>query len=158
MTHPELESWPTHAGRFRRSEVSAPVGHGEAAWEEAATRLLHWGVKTRSGFDVESSAPVQPGQQAQVIARLFGLRIVEPVEVVSVVQEANRVGFSYRALPGHPVRGEEAFIVDRRDDEVHLTVRSLTRASDRQPWRTLYPVLLLIQRIVRRRYMRALRQ
>lgn len=92
-----------------------------------------------------------------VTAHLFGVRVLEPVEVVAVVEGPERVGFSYRTLPGHPVSGEEAFVVSRHGDEVHLTVRSLTRASPRQPWRALFPVLLVVQAIVRRRYLRALR-
>jgi uncharacterized protein (UPF0548 family) len=52
--------------------------------------------------------------------------------------------------------GEEAFIVPRNGDDVRLTIRSLTRAASRQPWRMLFPLLLVAQRIVRRRYLRAL--
>ncbi len=59
-------------------------------------------------------------------------------------------------MPGHPIDGEEALIVYRRGDDVHLTIRSLSRAAARQPWRVLYPLLLVAQRIVRRRYRRAL--
>jgi uncharacterized protein (UPF0548 family) len=54
------------------------------------------------------------------------------------------------------VSGEEAFIVHRAaDDEVRLTLRSLTRAS-RGGWRWAFPVLLVAQRYYRRRYLRAL--
>jgi uncharacterized protein (UPF0548 family) len=60
-------------------------------------------------------------------------------------------------MPGHPVDGEEALFVHRRGEEVHLTVRSLTRAASRQPWRRLFPLLLIAQWIVQRRYLRALR-
>lgn len=64
-----------------------------------------------------------------VTVRLFVLTIREPVEVVSVVEESDRVGFAYRTMPGHPVSGEEAFIVHRDGGEVRLTVRSLTRPA-----------------------------
>jgi uncharacterized protein (UPF0548 family) len=54
MTHPELADWPPGPGGFRRSEISAPVGgSGDAAWRRARDELLHWGVKTRSGFRVD---------------------------------------------------------------------------------------------------------
>ena len=79
----------------------------------AAAEALRWKVKTRSGFTVDSSGPVVPG--------------------------------------------EEAFVVHREGDDVRLTIRSLTRAAPQQPWRTLYPALRIAQRIVRRRYLRALR-
>jgi uncharacterized protein (UPF0548 family) len=67
-----------------------------------------------------------------------------------------RVGFCYRALSGHPVAGEEAFIVHREGDDVVLTVRSVTRPAADQPWRALFPVLRIAQRIAQRRYLRAL--
>lgn len=92
-----------------------------------------------------------------VTVRLFVLTIREPVEVVSVVEESDRVGFAYRTMPGHPVSGEEAFIVHRDGGEVRLTVRSLTRPAPQQPWRALYPLLRVAQLVARRRYLRALR-
>lgn len=80
MTSPDASSWPATGPRYRRSETSATVGHGE-----------------------------------------------------------------------------EALIVHRHGDEVRLTIRSLTRAAPQQPWRALYPLLVVAQRIVRRRYLCALR-
>lgn len=158
MTNPDLGHWPPGGDGFRRSEVSALIGVGEQVWDHAAAQVLRWGVKTASGFTVSSTAVVKPGARVEVTARLFGISVLEPVEVVAVVQELERVGFSYRTLPGHPVHGEEAFVVSRHGNEVRLTVRSLTRAAPQRPWRALFPLLLVVQRIVRRRYLRALRQ
>ncbi|NJC21136.1 uncharacterized protein (UPF0548 family) [Arthrobacter pigmenti] len=157
-TAPELPAWPPSDSAYRRSEATAVVGHGDQAWQRAAEDVLLWRVKTRSGFTVGSDVSIHPGQRLIVTARVLGFSIREPIEVVSVVRESDRSGFSYRTLPGHPVCGEEAFIVHRRGDEVLLTVRSLTRAAAQQPWRTLFPALLVAQRIVRRRYLRALRR
>ncbi|MHA7290601.1 DUF1990 family protein [Arthrobacter sp. MDT3-24] len=78
--------------------------------------MLRWKVKTASGFDVDSTSPVSAGDRVVVTARALGFTVVEPVEVVTVVQEPGRSGFSYRTLPGHPVDGEEAFIVHRRGE------------------------------------------
>lgn len=157
MTDPGLRSWPPSDSRFRRSDVSAPIGRGDAVWERAVHDVLRWRVKTASGFTVDAPGPVSQGDRVAVTARVLGLAIVEPVEVVSVVEERDRVGFSYRTLPGHPVDGEEAFVVHRRGDDIHLTIRSLTRAAPQGVWRVLYPVLRIVQRVVRRRYLRALR-
>ncbi|MBN9199793.1 MAG: DUF1990 family protein, partial [Microbacterium chocolatum] len=68
-----------------------------------------------------------------------------------------RVGFAYRTLPGHPVHGEEAFIVHRRGAEVVFTVRSLTAPAPSGGWRWAYPLLRVAQVVARRRYLRALR-
>ncbi|GAA3869756.1 DUF1990 domain-containing protein [Leifsonia kafniensis] len=156
MTNPQLDRWPPSERNFRRSDVSAVIGSGEAMWERVAEDVLRWRVKTASGFAVDSTGPVSSGDRVDVTARLFGMTVIEPVEVVAVVEEPDRVGFAYRTLPGHPVCGEEAFIVHRHGEEVRLTVRSLTRAAPQQPWRILYPLLRIAQRIVRRRYLRAL--
>lgn len=157
MTTPDLHVWPRLDGGYRRSEVSALVGHGAACWERVTQDVLRWGVKTASGFSVDTPGPVSAGDRVLVTAHFLGVRVLEPVEVVAVVQEQDRVGFSYRTLPGHPVSGEEAFIVHRLGDEVRLTIRSLTGPAAEQPWRALYPFLLLLQRVVRQRYLRALR-
>lgn len=157
MTSPELDEWTAEAPGFRRSQVSALIGTGEAVWERASADVLRWAVKTRSGFTVDASRPVSKGQRLAITARVLGVTVREPVEVASGVVTAARAGFSYRTLPGHPVSGEEAFIVHRRGDDVFVTVRSLTAPAEQQPWRALYPLLRVAQVIARRRYLRALR-
>ena len=148
---------PASDPRFSRSDVSAVVGRGGAVWDRATREVIRWRVKTASGFAVDAPGAVSPGDSVIVTARLFGVTVIEPVEVVAVIEEPDRVGFAYRTLPGHPVSGEEAFIVHRRGDEVYLTVRSLTRAAPQQPWRALYPLLKVAQLVARRRYLRSLR-
>jgi len=157
MTSPALQEWPPGDGKYRRSEVSAVLGNGDAVWANAARDVLRWKVKTASGFSVDSDSAVISGQRVIVTAKLFGVSVIEPVEVLDVVEEVNRVGFAYRTLEGHPVSGEEAFVVHRDGEQVTLTIRSLTRAAPQQPWRTLFPLLLIAQKVVRRRYLRALR-
>ncbi|GAB3575606.1 DUF1990 domain-containing protein [Leifsonia lichenia] len=160
MTAPRLRVWPPSETGYRRSESSAVLGHGDDLWMRACADVLRWRVKTASGFLVDGRVdpgPVSPGERLIVTARVLTITVREPVQVVCVVEDADRVGFSYRTLPGHPVRGEEAFIVERDGDEVRLVVRSLTRAAAEHPWRALFPLLLVAQRVARRRYLRALR-
>lgn len=161
-THPELADWPsTQRPRFRRDEATTIIGRGDAAWTRATHDVLRWAVKTRSGFRVSSPGPVEVGARPVITARALGVTIAEPVEVVAIVNENTRVGFAYRTLPGHPVLGEECFIVSRSgdspDDVVSFTVRSLTGPAPHQPWRMLHPVLRLAQQFAKRRYLRALR-
>ena len=155
-TNPASTQWRDHPEGFRRWETSTRLGDGPAAWDWARTEVLRWGVKTRSGFTVSPDAAVRTGDRPVIMAHPFGLSVREPVEVVAVVDASDRVGFAYRTLPGHPVTGEEAFIVHRDGDSVLLTIRSLTRPG-RGHWRVMYPVLLLAQAVARRRYIRALR-
>lgn len=158
MTMPEAADWAASDPAFRRSERSAVVGRGDDAWQRAADDVLRWRVKTRSGFLVDSLAPVRAGQRERIRVRMLGVTIVEPVEVVAVVEDPDRVGFAYRTLPGHPVDGEEAFVVhrDTAGGDIVLTVRSLTRPAPQQPWRMLHPLLRIAQLVARRRYLRAL--
>lgn len=157
-THPGLPDWPASADApYRRFASTTLIGRGPAAWERASHDVLRWVVKTRSGFTVDDAGPVSPGARLTITARVAGLVIREPVEVVDVVALPERVGFSYRTLPGHPVTGEEAFIVHRDGDTVLLTMRSLTAPAPQQPWRALHPLLRVAQSVVRRRYRRALR-
>ena len=160
-TRPAEERWTQAIPGFRRYERTVLIGHGTRQWAAAASAVLDWGVKTRSGF------AVVPGEGTDrralecrsywLVASLGPLTGREPVRVVAVVEEPTRCGFAYGTLDGHPVSGEEAFIVHRSPDGgVWLTLRSLTRPS-RGGWRLAFPVLLVAQRWYRHRYLRALR-
>lgn len=133
-----------------------------ADWEQARSVILRWGVKTRSGFAVDGKRTdvdeVELGKNAWVTATIFGVPISEPVRVVDVVDTPHRCGFAYGTLDGHPVSGEEAFVVHRLGDDgaVILTIRSLTRPAQRGLWRYAFPALLVAQRYVRHRYVRSL--
>jgi len=151
--------WDPPAG-WRAYERTVPPGSGQRLWAEASVAVLSWGVKTRSGFAVEP--PLDPGQVARagarswLVARVGPVRVREPVQVVETVVTDRRVALAYGTLGGHPVAGEEAFVVHRDDaGTVYLTLRSLTRAG-RGVWRVLFPVILVAQRLYRRRYLRAL--
>jgi uncharacterized protein (UPF0548 family) len=157
LTRPADRIWDDRSRGFRRWEQSTILGTGDAVWEWATEELLRWGVKTRSGFTVTPVQPAAAGSRPIIRAHAFGLSVLEPVEVVDVVETPDRVGFAYRTLPGHPVSGEEAFIVHRDGPAVVLTIRSLTRPSDEAKWRLAYPGLLVAQHVARRRYLRALR-
>ena len=157
LTHPADAVWGEQGGGFRQWETSTVLGAGSGVWEWARAELLRWGVKTRSGFSVTADVPVAAGDRPVITAHAFGLSVPEPVEVVEVVDTPDRVGFAYRTLAGHPISGEEAFIVHRDAEEVVLTIRSLTRPSTTPRWRAAYPALLVAQRVARARYLRALR-
>ena len=145
MTRPADAVWTDPGHGYRRWEKSVLLGAGEVVWRWATAEVLRWGVTATRG-----SRPV-------IMAHAFGLSVPEPVEVIDVVQTPERVGFAYRTLPGHPVSGEEAFIVHRDGDTVRLTIRSLTKPGSALHWRLAYPGLLVAQNVARRRYLRALR-
>jgi uncharacterized protein (UPF0548 family) len=148
------EAWPATASAFRRYEQTVAV---RAAWEEARSLMLHWAVKTRSGFAVDSDA-VREGENLWLRLAVGPVAVREPIRVIAVVDDPRRCGFSYGTLDAHPVCGEEAFVLHRSDDDgpVLLTIRSLTRPAPRGMWRYAFPLLLVAQRFFRKRYLRAL--
>lgn len=157
----EAVEWRGRPSGYRAFERSVSIGRGDGDWAAASDALMSWAIKTRSGFDVRSEAGselrVHESQDFTLIARLGSIRVREPVRVVAVVDEPDRRGFAYGTRPGHPVAGEEAFVLSRSvDGEVWLTLRSLTRAA-RGRWRLAFPLALIAQHWYRYRYLRALR-
>ena len=105
-------------------------------------------------FAPDGSALVRPGDSALLKWILWPAKI--PTRVVYVIDEPDRKGFAYGTLPGHPERGEESFVVERRADEsVWLTIRAFSRPSSGFFWAT-YPILRMMQAIFTERYKRAL--
>ncbi|WP_078322589.1 DUF1990 family protein [Mycobacteroides chelonae] len=150
--------WPATPPALRRYERTVTIGHGEHAWQEASQAVLNWGVKRRSGFRVNPEATACEGTEFQISLGWGPFSVHEPVRVVTVTNTDDRCGFAYGTLPGHPVSGEEAFIVHRNDDgTVFLTLRSLTQPAPSGFWRLVFPALLVAQRVFRRRYLRSLR-
>ncbi|WP_328905045.1 DUF1990 domain-containing protein [Streptomyces sp. NBC_00234] len=161
-TCPGEAVWTAEVAGHRRYEGSVVVGCGDEDWRAASEAVLRWGIKRRSGFRVTpvggAGERVAEGGEYRITAAWGPLAVHEPVLVVAVVDTPDRCGFAYGTLPGHPVSGEEAFVVSRSPDgRVTLTLRSLTSRAPRGGWRHVFPVLLVAQRVYRRRYRRALR-
>ncbi|GDY60753.1 hypothetical protein SAV14893_001460 [Streptomyces avermitilis] len=116
-TCPGDESWHADGEGYRRYDRTVVIGHGDAHWRAAADAVLHWGIKRRSGFRVTprsgAGERVTEGAEYRITAAIGPLAVHEPVRVVAVVVTPERCGFAYGTLPGHPVSGEEAFVVHR---------------------------------------------
>jgi uncharacterized protein (UPF0548 family) len=105
-------------------------------------------------YAADGTALVRPGDVARLRMALWPFRI--PVRVVYVIDEPARRGFAYGTLPGHPERGEEAFVVERSaDDSVWLVIRAFSRPAGPLVW-IGYPLARLMQAIYTARYERAL--
>ncbi|GAA3304884.1 DUF1990 family protein [Glutamicibacter nicotianae] len=118
LTRISEKLWNPEPGRYRVWQRQAYLGSGEAFWGQAAVALLRWEVKTRSGFRISPQDKVRSGAKPQIIVPVGPVSIHEPVEVVEVLERSDVVGFAYRTLPGHPVSGEEAFILRRLGSSV----------------------------------------
>ncbi|WP_100520995.1 DUF1990 family protein [Mycobacteroides abscessus] len=156
-TSPCESVWSAAPAGLRRFEQTISIGHGADLWDAAAHAVANWEVKQRSGFRVHPQRTVSEGAEFVISFGWGPLAVHEPVRIVAVVDTDTRRGFAYGTLPGHPVSGEEAFIVHRdADGAVFLTLRSLTRPAPSGLWRRIFPVLLLAQKAFRRRYLRSL--
>jgi uncharacterized protein (UPF0548 family) len=146
---------------YRHVEREVVLGHGRERFERAVTATLAWGVQTGAGIRVRTphrpdAAPLQAGDTVVMRVPLWPRDV--PCRVVYVIDEPRRAGFAYGTLPGHPEAGEEAFLVEHRDDDaVVLRIRAFSRPAT---WlfRVAYPAVLLMQEIYTRRYLRALRR
>jgi uncharacterized protein (UPF0548 family) len=55
---------------------------------------------------------------------------VAPARVAYLLDEPERFGFAYGTLPGHPARGEEAFVVVRSGGRVRFEVVAFSRPQE----------------------------
>lgn len=147
-----LAGTPGGAGTPGRADT--PGGAGESAASEEAA------VGTRRSCSVRVAEPpprVEAGQEPTIFVRLGLFRLPEPARVIDVFEETDRVGFTYETKPGHPITGEESFILTRTpDDRVFLVLRSVSRPGF-GIWHLGEPFVRIAQIIFRRRYARALR-
>ena len=143
---------------YRPLVRSVAIGRGRATFERAAESILRWGMQAGSGMRVDgaSGGAVAVGDTVRLAIPFGPLRVVAPAEVVYLVDEPRRRGFAYGTLPGHPERGEEAFLVTLdADDTVTVSVRAFSRPANWFWWLGA-PMLRLAQEIYTRRYLRAL--
>ncbi|MYT73224.1 MULTISPECIES: DUF1990 domain-containing protein [unclassified Streptomyces] len=145
LTDGHLPSGYAHMDRRVR------LGSGSECFERAGAAVLSWAAHRGAGFTVTPDGPAQEGVDVVVSAPL--LRI--PCRVVRVVRSADRIGFAYGTLRGHPECGEEAFVVELdADGSVWFRVRAFSRPG-RWFVRVGGPVARGVQLWVTRRYLRA---
>lgn len=126
-------------------------------FEGAVGDLMTWRVHERSGLHVRASdRRVQPGTVVQMTLGLGSFGVKAPCRVVHVIDQADRAGFAYGTLPGHPESGEESFVVERRPDgSLAFTVTAFSRPATVSA-RLGGPFTTAIQAGMTGRYLRAL--
>ncbi|MFC6355804.1 DUF1990 family protein [Luethyella okanaganae] len=107
-------------------------------------------------FGPDGTPYITSGMTAVLRIRLWFVPISAPARVVYVIDEPSRTGFAYGTMKGHPISGEELFLVEHReDDSVWLTIRSLSRGST-PLYRFAWPIVRWQQGVYVKRYLRAL--
>ncbi|MET0473122.1 MAG: DUF1990 domain-containing protein [Mycobacterium sp.] len=132
---------------------SAVIGKGRQRFTDAGDKVMRWGMLRGAGIGVQATDDVAE-VGSEVLVGLGPIRA--PCRVVYVVDEADRRGFAYGTLPGHPETGEELFAVryDPATDEVFAEVTAFSRHGTW--WSRLgAPVTSLMQRLISTRYLAA---
>ncbi len=150
LTRANMPSGYHHVGR------TVSVGNGLDRFNEVAETLLGWRMHRGAGVLVRASAePLVEGTVAVLRLGWGPVGVNAPVRVVYVVDEGDRKGFAYGTLPGDPESGEEAFMVDLRDDgRVTFTISAFSRPASMLA-RLGGPLSRGVQRWMTDRYLRA---
>ncbi|HEX9034297.1 MAG TPA: DUF1990 domain-containing protein [Streptosporangiaceae bacterium] len=143
---------------YRHDQWSADLGpFSPEAFDAAAETLRSWGVQEGAGLSVFPGETVRTGATFALVFRLpFGGYVTAAGRIVWVTDDPGRSGFAYGTLPGHPERGEEAFMISRQGDRLVFDIRAFSRPSH---WlaRAGAPVTRIVQLRVTRRYLTAMR-
>ncbi len=144
---------PFPAG-YHYVERSRVVGSGLDDFVAAADALMRWDMHRGAGLKIHSSED-SAVPDAVVVLTLGPIRI--PCKVVYVIDEANRQGFAYGTLDGHPESGEELFHVDYSPTDGTVTAH-ITAFSSPGRWYTRLggPVGRRVQALFTDRYLTAL--
>jgi len=156
-TYETPTSSDAHAPRYALDLHEGVIGRGERDFALAASGLRRWATHRVPGVRVFPTASVVAlGATCLVTFGTPLLAIAAPCRVTDVVDDAQRVGFTYVTLRGHPEEGEETFDVqlDARGD-VRCTISARSRPGSRLVAATA-PVNRVVQRRVARGYLRSL--
>ncbi len=152
-------SWGIQRGAgLRVTPLDAPAAATEASYVPVAFGAdgtpiapATVGAGGEALFTPEGDAIVRAGDTGLLRAPFWPKPF--PVRVVYVVDEPERRGAAFGTLPGHPLAGEELFVVERRDDDsVWLTVRIFSRAAGGL-WTLVLPIVRVVQWFLVRRYL-----
>lgn len=159
LSYPEVgatgTSLPPGYGHIGRNVM---IGEGRDAFVAAADCLMTWEMHRRAGLQVEASAE-RASTGVNVLVRLgpSWFPIDAPCRVLHTVNDADRIGFTYGTLEGHPEHGEESFSVLLDDDgSVHFVVIAFSRPAGIVS-RVAGPLGRFAQRKILDRYLDAVR-
>jgi len=110
------------------------LGRGGACYEAACAALRRWEMFTLGWLQLcWPTTPVTTGATVGVLARVFGMYILNACRIVYVIDETTadytRFGFAYGTLPGHIEQGEERFLIEWRhaDDTVWYDILAFSQ-------------------------------
>ncbi|MGI8756959.1 MAG: DUF1990 family protein [Acidimicrobiales bacterium] len=153
---PRLSARPPGGADAPDFAAERELGTGRDPFERARAALRAFVPQRAVASVLPDDAVAVLGATVLVALRLGPVTVVAPDRIVAVVDEADRWGFAYGTLPGHPERGEEGFEVVARPDgsvvaRVTVSARPALPASS-----LLAPVVQRVSRHYAGRYLDAL--
>lgn len=134
--------------RWKITDHSAVLGHGEDVYRAAAERLHTW--------QVHAHAKVRARRRGNLVRLHFG-PTTSSCLIIREEQTPTRTVMVYGTLPAHVESGEEAFIISLAPDG---TVTGRVIAFSRHAWwlaKLFGPVARSMQRWANRRYVAGMR-
>ncbi|WP_433326369.1 DUF1990 family protein [Spirillospora sp. CA-294931] len=137
---------------YSHLRVRTLLGEGPVVMRNATDALMEFWMHRAIPVRIEASGPrAEVGVAVEVRLGVGPLRIKAPCRVVWVETGERRAGWAYGTLPGHPERGEEAFVVHMDDmEDVWLTVTAFARPAGLMA-RLGGPLVPFMQRVYARR-------
>jgi uncharacterized protein (UPF0548 family) len=117
---------------FHHDHLATDLGPDDGdRFHRAQEALRQWAPQRGAGIRVYPGRPVAEGEPFVLALPLPGVGwALAPGRVAYVLDEPDRAGFGYGTLPGHPERGEEAFLVVRAQGRLRFEVIAFSRPHD----------------------------
>jgi uncharacterized protein (UPF0548 family) len=144
-------------GGYRHVRRHAVVGRGPAAFAAVRDGMLGYQIHRLAGMRILASDPPAPGATFSTGIGVGRVRLWVPCRIVWYSAEEFEFGYGFGTRPGHPERGEEAFLVTLKGDEVHFTIRAFSRPA---AWYTRLggPIATFAQEVATDRYLASARK
>ncbi|MDI1464631.1 DUF1990 domain-containing protein [Catellatospora sp. KI3] len=103
---------------------------GPETMAPAAEAVLTFAAQRAIGVRMDAAGPrAVPGLRVTSGLGFANLRIKAPCEVVWAEDTAERAGYAYGTLAGHPECGEESFLLELVDGRVWFSVTAFSRPA-----------------------------
>jgi uncharacterized protein (UPF0548 family) len=144
---------------YRHDRWSVVLGRGTVAFDRAVAGLRQWAGHRHAGIAIHPAdvPPVRDAVVAIVIPVAPAVTLTVANRIVAVVDEDRRFAIAYGTLPGHGEQGEEAFVINRHDDDaVTFDITAFSRPVGVA--RLGAPVVRRLQQRATSRYLAGLQQ
>jgi uncharacterized protein (UPF0548 family) len=141
---------------YRHIRRTAVLGFGRNCFENAADRLMHWGVQRGAGLPIQTSSEFA---EEGALIRIGMGPLLAYGRVVYTIDDPDRRGFAYGTLLGHPESGEELFAVRYDPDSEAVNVDVVAFSRPATWWSRLGAIpASVVQGLVTNRYLKALQR